>query len=269
MTTSTSRPSSSSSSVELAGQSEQWARALADSSRASSAVWAVQLPGGAQLRSGSRWSGDFSGQPVRGAWPGQERLAPLPWTWLVQVHGSGVVVVEAPGARQGARGDAAVTTAAGAVLAVRTADCAPVALSSREGAIGVVHAGWRGVMRGVIAEAVDALRRLGATEVFAAIGPCVHPHAYRFAEVDLAEVEGAFGAGVRAVDSEGYPAVDLPALVGSALARAGASLVAASAVCTHCSPDHWSWRARRDSGRQATVVWLPPAANEPTPRTAP
>jgi copper oxidase (laccase) domain-containing protein len=110
-------------------------------------------------------------------------------------------------------------------------------------------------MAGVVAATVAAMRSLGATRVFAGLGPCIEPHAYRFSEGDLAAVASSFGPQVRSVDAEGYPALDLPVAVAVALEGAGAALVAQAGICTHCSGHHWSWRARRDKGRQATVVW--------------
>jgi copper oxidase (laccase) domain-containing protein len=142
---------------------------------------------------------------------------------------------------------------------VLTADCAPVGLSSPEGVTGVLHAGWRGLMAGVVGATVGAMRALGATRVVAGLGPCIWPHAYRFSEGDLAGLVSVFGPAVRSADADGCPALDLPAAVAVALDRAEATLEANSGICTHCSDDHWSWRARRDQGRQATVVWRPSA----------
>src|SRR5438045_8201314 len=50
-----------------------------------------------------------------------------PWSWVRQVHGNGVVVVDAPGAGVGQVGDALVASAPGPALAILTADCAPIA----------------------------------------------------------------------------------------------------------------------------------------------
>ena len=72
-------------------------------------------------------------------------LSDRPWSWLRQVHGATVVTVAAPGDQAGAEADAAVTDAPGTVLAVHTADCAPIALVSDEGPVAAVHAGWRGL----------------------------------------------------------------------------------------------------------------------------
>jgi YfiH family protein len=181
----------------------------------------------------------------------------LPWTVLRQVHGARVVTVDRPGAASGEPADGAVTAARGAALAVLTADCAPVALASPEGCLGVAHAGWRGLRAGVVEATVQALRRMGATRVEAVIGPCIHPCCYPFGEDDLAAVESRLGQPVRSVDRQGRPALDLVAGVRAALHSAGASLVGEAADCTGCQDGLWSWRTGATARRQATVVWRP------------
>jgi copper oxidase (laccase) domain-containing protein len=150
-----------------------------------------------------------------------------------------------------------VSRAPGAALAVLTADCAPVALVSAEGVIGIAHAGWRGLLDGVIEATVDAMRELGATDVGAALGPCIRPGCYPFGEAELERVAGRLGPSVRATSRAGGAALDVPAAVRASLERVGADLVADAGVCTACSPAHWSWRGGRDTQRQATVVWRP------------
>jgi hypothetical protein len=181
----------------------------------------------------------------------------LPWTWLRQVHGATVVRVRGPGDRGGATADAVVTDVAGCAIAVLTADCAPVAFASPEGVIGVAHAGWRGVVAGVIEATVAELRAMGASDVRAVIGPCIRAGCYEFAEPELTVVADRLGAGVRAVTTDGRPALDLPGAVRVALERAGIGVDATTDVgtCTACSPDHFSWRAGRDLERQAAVMW--------------
>lgn len=179
----------------------------------------------------------------------------LPWTWLRQVHGSRVVTVTAPGAGAGEWADAAVTAEPGCALVVLTADCAPVALASPEGVVGVAHAGWRGVAAGVLERTVEAMRDLGAEVVRAVLGPCIRPECYAFGPADLAAVASRLGDGVRARTGDGRPALDLPAAVRSALARAGVDTVDDAGACTACSGRHFSHRARRETERQAVVVW--------------
>ena len=82
-------------------------------------------------------------------------------------------MVTEPGEHAGTHADAALTVTPGCTLAVMTADCAPVALLADE-AVGVVHAGWRGLLAGIVEQAVDAIRTLGAgPSLRAVIGPCI------------------------------------------------------------------------------------------------
>ena len=183
------------------------------------------------------------------------RIVDRPWTWLQQVHGARVVTVDQPGAEAGAEADAAVTAAEGAVLAVHTADCLPIALLA-DGAVGVVHAGWRGLAEGVVGAAVEVLRSASPAPVRAAIGPCIRARCYEFGDDGLRPIAGVLGGGVRASTAWGTPALDLVAGARRALADADVTDVADAAVCTACSPVHFSHRARGDRGRQALVAWL-------------
>jgi copper oxidase (laccase) domain-containing protein len=147
-----------------------------------------------------------------------------------------------------------VTARPGVALAVFTADCAPVAFSSMEGVVGVAHAGWRGIAAGVLDATVETMRGLGATTIEAALGPCIRPGCYDFGDDDLARLEDLLGPAVRGRTAAGRPALDLPAAVGTALDRAGVTLVDDQGGCTACGGEWFSFRARRDVARQATLV---------------
>jgi polyphenol oxidase len=185
----------------------------------------------------------------------RRRVVDLPWTWLRQVHGAEVVHVLGPGDGAGNRADAAVTAEAGCALAVLTADCAPVALASPEGVIGVAHAGWMGLAAGVIERTVERMRALGATDVAAAMGPCIHPECYEFGAEHLDRMAARFGDAVRGTTADGAPALDVPAAVRCALGAAGVADVDDIGQCTACDAGWFSWRARREMARQAVVVW--------------
>jgi hypothetical protein len=177
------------------------------------------------------------------------------WSWVTQVHGTDVVVVRDPDQRGGAEADALVSDHPGACLAVFTADCAPIALASPEGVVGAVHAGWRGLTAGVVANAAEAMRALGASRIEAALGPCIHAECYEFSPGDLDAVAANLGAAVRAGTATGRPALDLPEAVRASLRAADVELVADEDVCTACSPTHFSYRARGEQQRMALVVW--------------
>lgn len=181
-----------------------------------------------------------------------------PWTWLEQVHGAGVVVVTEPGGSAGSVADGAVTAVPGAVLALHTADCAPVVVVG-DGAVGVAHAGWRGVVAGVLGEVVEALSTLipdsARTGLRAVVGPAIRPAAYEFGPAELAAVAAAARRDVRAATSWGAPALDLVAAVRGALGAAGVSDVEDLGYDT-AHDRFFSHRVRGEQARQATAVRL-------------
>jgi YfiH family protein len=179
---------------------------------------------------------------------------PRRWRYLDQVHGAAVVVADglaAPGSPPTA--DAAVTSRAALPLVVMTADCAPIALVA-PGAVGVVHAGWAGLERGVIGHAVAGLRELASGPVHAVLGPCIHPARYPFGRELLDRLVARFGTGVEGRTADGAPAFDLPAAVRIALRDAGVDRIDDVGVCTAASPDYFSYRRDGATGRQAVVV---------------
>jgi YfiH family protein len=178
---------------------------------------------------------------------------------LRQVHGADVVTVRRPGEHAGTEADAAVTASPGAALVVRTADCAPVALESAS-VVGIAHAGWRGLVAGVVERTVGAMRAAGAGEITARVGPCISPLAYEFGADELDVVAARYGDDVRASTAAGRPALDLVAGERAALDGCGVTVVGADRPpCTATSAGtYFSHRARREPGRQASFVWLEP-----------
>jgi copper oxidase (laccase) domain-containing protein len=181
-------------------------------------------------------------------------IHPAPWTWLRQQHGASVVVVTRPGEHAGAEADAVVTTAVDAPIAVVTADCAPVVLDG-DGAVAVVHAGWKGLVAGVLEATVQVMTDLGHPPVAAHLGPCIRARCYEFGGADLADVASRYGPSVVGTTSWGTPALDVAAAVRAACGWTDLPLTDVG-TCTACSSVHWSHRARAEGGRQAAVAWL-------------
>jgi YfiH family protein len=151
-----------------------------------------------------------------------------------------------------AEADGQATALEGIAAVVLTADCLPVALIAAE-AVAIVHAGWRGLAGGVIAEGVAALRELGAHgDIRAAIGPGAGVCCYETGP----EVHAAFAAdGERARRGEH---ADLKYVARRQLLDAGVREVHDTAICTICAPPGLLFSHRRDggvTGRQAGVVW--------------
>ena len=221
--------------------------------------------GAVQVRATDRTDGDLriDGE-VAALTERRGRIADRPWVWLRQAHGADVVVV-GPGddlpAVSGRAADAVVTVRTDVALAVHGADCGVLALSSPEGVIGAVHAGWRGLEAGVVGEAAAAMRHLGASRIEAVVGPCIGPECYEFGVGPLERLADDLGPEVVGTTRAGTPALDVPAALERSLVRAGVEVVGRSGRCTACAAeDLWSFRARGDVGRQAVVVWREPAA---------
>jgi hypothetical protein len=175
---------------------------------------------------------------------------------LRQVHGATIrIVTEDTPAGGLPEGDGLVSASPPVGLAVLTADCAAIALGSDEGVFAAVHAGWRGLLGGVVEAAAGAMRGLGATAVHGAVGPVIHAECYPFSDVDLESVAARYGDGVRSVSATGQPALDLPAAVAAAFDAAGVRPVPGVEACTSCDDRYFSHRGRAEAERQAMVVW--------------
>ncbi len=172
-----------------------------------------------------------------------------------QVHGVFVRRVssapEEPSTPEEADGQA--TASPGLAPTVLTADCLPIALSG-EGAVAMLHAGWRGLAAGIVAEGVRAVRELGARgQLAAAIGPGAGPCCYEVGEEVQAQF-ARFGAEVRHGRN-----LDLKAIARRELESAGADAVHDAGLCTICSDRSLFFSHRRDrgiTGRQAGIAWL-------------
>jgi YfiH family protein len=177
-------------------------------------------------------------------------------SYVRQVHGRRVVSppeeIEATGSPEA---DGQATVAPGIGLTMLAADCLPIAVAS-EGAVAMLHAGWRGLAAGVIEEGMRALRGLdGRGQVQAAIGPGAGPCCYEVGE----DVHAAF-AGLWP-DARRGRNLDLKAIARAQLLKAGASAVHDVGLCTICSDPSLFFSHRRDggvTGRQAGIVWRMP-----------
>ena len=185
--------------------------------------------------------------------------------WLQQVHGVAVQRFGAgdapsPDGAQEPLADASVTSDPNVVLAILTADCLPVAFAAKDGGeVGAAHAGWRGLVAGVLENTVAAMRT-APQDLVAWLGPAAGPQAYEIGE----EVFDAFvSRDVRAEAAfartrPGHWKVDLYALARQRLIDAGMSPadIHGGGLCTIGDPKRFfSHRRDQRTGRMATLVW--------------
>jgi len=161
-----------------------------------------------------------------------------------QVHGSRAVLV-APGAVPAGdvEADALVTELADVLLCVHVADCVPVLLAAQGGRrVAAVHAGWRGVVAGVIARAIEVLGRDGVT---AAIGPCISVERYEIGP-EVAEAFTRVGLALAVRERPGArPHLDLRAAVEHQLRGQDVTRIDTSDHCTYRDQEEF-FSYRRD-----------------------
>ena len=190
----------------------------------------------------------------------RERLPSDP-VWLRQVHGVGAV--NAASVPTGAEADASFTNKRRVVCAVMAADCMPVLLAEERGeAVGVAHAGWRGLAAGVLQQtARTLLERLQdpRAELRCYLGPAIGPQRFEVG----AEVLEAMRARLPQAGSAFVPLpsgkylCDLFALARMALAQVGIDRVSGGGVCTYSDARRfYSFRRDRETGRHAALIWM-------------
>ena len=187
----------------------------------------------------------------------------LPVAQAKQIHSDRVLAAR-PG--YAGRGDALWTDQAGLALSVITADCVPLLLAAPgHGRVAAVHAGWRGIVAGVVERVVDALG-VPPNELDAWIGPAIGVCCYEVGE-DVAErVVEATGPEVvapgRRLGPGRRPHLDLPGAARHQLTRAGVPAPRVVVRCTRCDGDRlWSYRREgRGAGRNVAYIWMNPVS---------
>jgi YfiH family protein len=186
-----------------------------------------------------------------------------------QVHGAAVHVVRRADTASAAppivwgdvKADAIVTDDAGCVVAVRVADCCPVLLASADDTVvGAVHAGWRGVVAGVLPEAIGALRTLAGpdSEIMAAIGPCIGPDRFEVGAEVADEFHRVFGGDVDRLLRPGVPGkffADLKEALALQLRRSGVGRFSVDPGCTASDPVRF-FSHRRDAGVTGRMIGI-------------
>ncbi len=153
-------------------------------------------------------------------------------------------------------GDGLATSTPGVALVVLGADCLPVVMWRTDSPrVAAAHAGWRGLVAGVLEKAVAALGDPSRTGV--AIGPGIGPCCYEVSPEIRTNFTERFGP--ETVDGS---AVDLARAARAALTGVGVGdgSITTLDTCTRCDSERW-FSYRRDGeacGRQAGVIWIAP-----------
>jgi polyphenol oxidase len=151
--------------------------------------------------------------------------------------------------------DGHLSVAPGLALAVSVADCIPVFLAHPGGAVGLLHAGWRGVAGGILGQALADWRAAGLPldEVHLHLGPAISGRAYEVGPDVYEALTGLATARPRHVD--------LRALLLEQARAAGLRHITVSLACTVEDNDRFFSHRAGDAGRQVAVIVTPLAAS--------
>ena len=182
--------------------------------------------------------------------------------WLEQVHGIDVMDLDA--SESDSRADACITTRSGVVCAIQTADCLPVLLCDAHNlVVGAAHAGWRGLVKGVLENTVAAMLGRGARlETLSAwLGPAIGSQRFEVGAevrqqfVDAEPAAAAAFAPHPELADQFY--ADLYALARQRLQAAGIVTIRGGGFCTVSAPaQFYSYRRDGLTGRMASLIWI-------------
>ncbi len=180
--------------------------------------------------------------------------------WLMQVHGTDVLDIDMIG--PASRADASISTRPGVVCAIQTADCLPVLLCDAGGrVVGAAHAGWRGLVNGVLQNTVARMRDAGAEDLLAWLGPAIGPQRFEVG-TDVFDAfiarDSDMASAFKPIEShQGKYLADIYLLARKTLAAAGVTRIAGGGLCTATDAQRfYSYRRDGKTGRMASLIWI-------------
>jgi YfiH family protein len=186
----------------------------------------------------------------------QMRLPNEP-VWINQVHG--VEVVQADIISSLTTADASFTNQPNIVCVVMTADCLPVFFCNKAGThVAVAHAGWRGLVDGVIEETIKALKIPG-NELLVWLGPAIGPQAFEVGEEVLQKfcaIDPQAEAAFKTSPNNRWLG-DIYLLAKQRLQKCGVTAIYGGDLCTYSdSEQFFSYRRDGQTGRMASLIWI-------------
>lgn len=186
--------------------------------------------------------------------------------WLNQVHTDEIYDVDNQKiSLEAARADALIGHQPAKALAIMTADCVPVVLLDKsQQRFACIHAGWQGLVQGIIAKTYANMNRQGCGQVIALMGACISWQAYEISQelakkilwqtkdlvdLDLASLKQAI------IHQSSHPdrvMIDLQKLTILQLEKLGIQPINQTAACSYLTPNLYSYRAQTHAKKSAT-----------------
>jgi len=176
--------------------------------------------------------------------------------WLQQTHSSRVTNA---GNANNNEADGAWSKQTGVVCTVLTADCLPVFFCDRAGTtVAIVHAGWRGLMDGVISSAITEMN-VDPENLLVWLGPAIGPEAFEVGEEVLQQFSKKNPINKAAFiqkDVEHW-LCDIYQLARIELNQKGVQQIYGGDLCTYSDEDRfYSYRRDGVTGRMASLIWM-------------
>jgi len=186
---------------------------------------------------------------------------------LYQIHSNKVVHVTSPWEyKDSPEADGMVTDIPGIILGVQSADCCPVLFADKEKKIiGAAHAGWKGALSGILENTIEEMRKLGAENITAAIGPTIGKDSYEVGAEFRDEFIAKDGAHEKFFENTGDKFLfDLPSFVTEILKKSGVENISNSKIDTLTDEENFfsyrrtTKRKEADYGRQLSAIMIKP-----------
>ncbi len=180
--------------------------------------------------------------------------------WLNQIHGSTPIWVD--NNTNVLKGDAALSKTYNIVCAILTADCLPIFLCNEAGtAVGIAHAGWRGLVSGIIEQTVAEMRK-ECSHIMAYLGPAIGPNYFEIGEevrhyfIKQNEMSAPAFVQHEGVNSKKWLA-NIFLLARQRLIAVGVTKIYSNDECTYSNSNKFfSYRRDGETGRMASLIWL-------------
>ena len=185
-----------------------------------------------------------------------------------QTHSTKVAVVDRVADFSDVEADALVTRLTDVAIGINTADCLPILLAdSGRGVIAAVHAGWRGLLAGIVSASIEKMAEMGAVpaEIHAVVAPAIGRCCFEVGE-NVAAIFHDYGYDEFVDRSGAKPHIDLPAIARRQLldGQLAATNIQVADICTKCHADrYFSARAIGvESGRNFTFIYRKSSATK-------
>lgn len=180
--------------------------------------------------------------------------------WLKQIHSA--IPLPALTENKGKEADATYTQEKNRVCVVLTGDCIPLLICHQNGThVAAIHAGWRGLVNGVIESTLSALQ-VPTNQLLAWLGPAISADHYEVGnevrELFVKQDKEAVDAFIPSPHTSGHWLADLYGLARLRLKKQGIHTVFGGEYCTFSDEKRFfsSRRGNKTLGRMASLIWI-------------